>query len=196
MCVKKLAKWFRFCDNTQCFVFKGHPIIAVRSRTKAKWEVGWYTGYVFVSIAFGVNIVSVSNTNGGSKSFLVYNYFCTLNNTCNYILDGAPTIWLYHLLYKQPFMPSVVLNHFCCLCPANDLTEPIYKGQAVDQYKRNINKLNTEKTQPRKKTKISTTTTCRKLKGSTKLFCYFDFNVSSTLNKIPKQNQRSTTNIK
>ena len=175
---------------------KGIPLsqYAVEQKLNGKW--GGTLDMCFVSIAFGVNIVSVSNTNGGSKSFLVYNYFCTLNNTCNYILDGAPTIWLYHLLYKQPFMPSVVLNHFCCLCPANDLLEPIYEGLAVDQNKRNINKLNTEKTQPRKKTKISTTTTCRKLKGSTKLFCYFDFNVSSTLNKIPKQNQRSTTNIK
>ena len=68
-----------------------------------KW--GSTLNMCFVSIAFGFNIVSVSNTNGGLKHFLVYDYFCTLNHTCDYVLTDAPTIWLYHHLYKNPSCP-------------------------------------------------------------------------------------------
>ena len=158
-CVGKLVKWFRFCDNALCFYSKDIPLSQYTAEQKQNGKWGSTLDMCFVSIAFGVNIVSISNTTGGLRHFSVYDYFRTLDSTCNYILDGVPTIWIYHHLYKQPFMPSVMLNHFCCLSPASGLAKPIYKEQTVDHNKRKINTDDTVKTKPRKKTKISAPTT-------------------------------------
>ena len=89
----------------------------------------------------------------------------------------------------------MVLNHFCCLWPAN-LTEPIYRGQAAHQTKRKIDKDDTVKTNPRKKAKNSTAIAGGKSTGSTTLFGHFDVKVSPSSNTRPKKKQRSTTDIK
>ena len=158
---------------------------AQEQNKNGKW--GSTLDMCFVSIAFGVNIVSVSSTTGGLKHFSVCDYFRTLNHTCDYVLNDAPTIWLYHHLYKNPFIPSVVLNHFGCLWPANDLTEPFYMEQAVHQNKRNIDKDNAVNTQPRKKAKNSTTIAGGKSKGSKTLFHHFDVKEPPSSNKRPKR---------
>ena len=84
-------------------------------RLDGKWDST--LDMCFVSIVLCVNMVSICNPIGGLKCFsgFKYRYFHTLNNTCKYIVDSVPTIWAYHHLHKQPFVPSAISNHFCSL---------------------------------------------------------------------------------
>ena len=101
-----------FVDAVYSSYGKPVPIAQYVSEQKVCGKWGSTLDMCFVSIVFGVNIVSISNTLGGLNYFSVYEYFRTFNLTCNYIVDDAPTIWLCHHLYKRPFVPSGIL-----MCP-------------------------------------------------------------------------------
>ena len=168
------------------------PIVQYTSEQKENGKWGSTLDMCFVSIVFGVNIVSVSNTTGGLNHFSVFDYFCAFDITCNYILDGAPTIWLFHHLHKQPFVPSLVLNNFCSLWPVDNLPDPVYRGR-LDHNKRKIDNDNEMTTNPRKKSKGSDPSTDSKM-GS--IFCHFEVLVCSTSNKSGsrrKNIQKATT---
>ena len=75
---------------------KNIPLSHYAKQQKQDGRWGSTLDMCFFSIVFSVNIVSISNTSGGLKQFSVYDCFRTLSNTCNYVLDDAPTIWIYH----------------------------------------------------------------------------------------------------
>lgn len=119
----------------------------LEQKENGKW--GDTLDMCFVSIVYGVNIISVSNTIGGLKHFCVYEYFRTLNDG-RYIVHDPPTIWIYHHLHKRPFVPSGISNHFGSLWPVDSLLEPIYRGQLNYTGKRKMD----EEEHCRKKNKI------------------------------------------
>ena len=176
-----------FVDAVYSSYGKPVPIAQYASEQKVCGKWGSTLDMCFVSIVFGVNIVNISNTIGGLNHFSVYEYFCTFDLTCNYIVDDAPTIWLYHHLYKKLFVPSGISNHFCCLWPVDNPSDPVYSGQ-LDHNKRKIDNDKKMKTHPRKKSKSSA-----HISGSmmASIFCHFDVLVSSTSNKNGSQQKNS-----
>ena len=138
-----------FVDTLYASYGKLIPIGEYASEMKESGKWGSTLDMCFISIVFGVNIVSISNTKGGLIPFSVFDYFRTLDTSCSYILDHAPTIWLYNHLYKQPFVASVVLNHFCSLWPVAHLPDPAYRGQ-LDHQNQKINKDKSHSSKKRK----------------------------------------------
>jgi hypothetical protein len=90
---------------------------------------------VFMFLAFGIDIVSITNTPGGFNVFRpsAFISMMRLDLPADFVqLDTS--IYLYHHAYKKPLSPSVPNNHFCVLFEVTNedtkalLFEGAYKG--------------------------------------------------------------------
>lgn len=94
---------------------------------------------VFIYLAFGVNVVSITNTPFGLAAFCAKSYIDVLHITMpSSFAEASPApIHLYHHAYGRPLMSTHAGNHFCVLFEVADISmkealfEKAFKGSGA-----------------------------------------------------------------